>query len=375
MRVAFRVDASLDIGTGHVMRCLTLADALRSGGSECSFICRENPGNLVHYVRQRGFHVEVLPVASRAQSEIVGGRCPDGGPRLSHARWLGVAQQEDAAATASVLHGEPLDWLVVDNYALDVRWERRLRDRCGCLLVIDDLADRGHDCDLLLDQTHGRRESDYKSLVPLFCSILCGASYALLRPEFSEQRHLSLARRRNPRLKRVLLTMGGVDKENLTAAALHALASVPLPEAIHVTVVMGSAAPWLEHVRKIASDMPFSAEVLVGVRDMARLMTESDLAIGAAGATSWERCCLGLPTVLVVLADNQRSVARGLAEAGAAVVLERGAALEQVLPEIMTDLMTSPERLRELSTAASRIVDGRGTAKLVAEMEAIHASN
>lgn len=360
--VVFRADASLDIGTGHVMRCLTLAEALRARGATCRFVCRTHPGHLIDLVRQRGFKVALLPPAT----EDAPTAAPDNMPP-AHAHWLGADWGTDAEQTRAALGGERVDWLVVDHYALDARWERRLRGACSRLMVIDDLADRPHDCDLLLDQNLGRGAADYAALVPGGCAVLTGPHYALLRPEFAALRPDSLARRESPQLKRLLITMGGVDKDNATGRVLDALRQCPLPLDCQVTVVMGPHAPWLDHVREQAAELPWPAEVMTNVSDMAQLMVASDFAIGAAGSTSWERCCLGLPSILLVLADNQRGIARALERAGAAHMTDIDS-IHRDLERFFREVGASETILKAASLAAGTITDGHGADLVVTRL-------
>src|ERR1035437_405447 len=202
LRIAFRTDASLQMGSGHVMRCLTLADALKAQGAQCQFISRAHPCNLIEVIRQRGYMVNILvaPV-QQAQAAIkniaatVQGAQQKPPHEPAHAAWLGSTWQADAQETTVVLATLQPDWLVVDHYALDQRWEEVLAAHCLQLLVIDDLADRPHRCDLLLDQNLGRQPQDYANLVPAHCQVLTGPNYALLRPEFVALRHYSLQRR------------------------------------------------------------------------------------------------------------------------------------------------------------------------------------
>ncbi|MDY0273694.1 MAG: UDP-2,4-diacetamido-2,4,6-trideoxy-beta-L-altropyranose hydrolase, partial [Advenella sp.] len=313
MKIVFRADASLEMGTGHVMRCLTLANALHAEGNECHFICREHPGNLIEFIRKQGHMVHSL---SYLENEKVGDKNNEGSV-LAHATWLGASQKEDAAASEKILATIKPEWLVVDHYALDYRWEQELKPYYQNLLVIDDLADRKHDCNILLDQTFGRKAEDYHPWVPPDCTLLCGSNYALLRPEFSQLRAYSLERRKQPQLQRLLITMGGVDKDNVTGLVLRALTCCELPQDCLITVVMGGNAPWLKEVQEQASQMPWLTEVYVNVNNMAKLMADADFCIGAAGSTSWERCCLGLPTIMVVLAENQEMAATLLQEANA----------------------------------------------------------
>lgn len=359
LSIAFRVDAALEIGTGHVMRCLTLADALRARGAECLFLCRPHPGNLMTQIASRGHRVVALapppPMATPQVSDDP-----------AHAHWLGASWQEDADQTLAALAGKRLDWLVVDHYALDHRWERTLRSACGRLMVMDDLADRIHDCDLLLDPSLGRKQSDYSPLVPNGGELLLGPRHALLRPEFAAHRDESLARRETPELRHLLLTMGGVDKDNATGRLLAALDTTTLPPKLRITVVMGPHAPWLQDVQAQATQMAVPTHVRVGVDDMARLMTESDLAIGAAGSTSWERCCMGLPTIQLVLAENQIECARWFEKLGAAIGITLTQNLARELHSLLAD--TNPDRLRDMAAAAALICDGCGVDRAVAAM-------
>lgn len=357
MKALFRTDASLDIGTGHVMRCLTLAEALRDHGAHCCFICRSHPGNLNKEIGQRGFDVFELPYESNWTGTEA--------TQSVHAAWLGADWQTDAEQTKVGAGETAADWLIVDHYALDARWERALARHYRKLMVIDDLADRPHACDLLLDQTFGRDAADYRPLVPADCHLLCGSQYALLRPEFASLRSYSLQRRDRPVLRELLITMGGVDKDNATGQVLQALRNCPLPADSRLTVVMGPTAPWLHDVKRLAQDMPWPTRLLVGVSDMAQLMADSDLAIGAAGATSWERCCLGLPAAITVLAENQRYAAGLLERTGAVKVLLLDTNLVEQITDFIVEATDSIEHINQLSVIASTITDGQGCAHVV----------
>ncbi|MDW9496569.1 UDP-2,4-diacetamido-2,4,6-trideoxy-beta-L-altropyranose hydrolase [Sinorhizobium meliloti] len=355
--VLFRTDASIQIGTGHVMRCLTLANMLAEAGFLCRFVCRAHPGNLTDLIRQRGFAVTELPreVGDRAETAYVG-----------HTHWLGADWQTDACETASAIGDARPDLLIVDHYAIDSRWERSMRPFCSRLIVLDDLADREHDCDLLLDQNLGRTASDYLLLVPANCEMLIGASFALLRPEFALKRPYSLARRRSASLpRRLLVTLGGIDKDNVTRQVLDALERCTLPPDMEITIVMGQHAPWAKSVREKAAQLPWNAGVVFNVDDMAGLMSGADLAIGAAGSTSWERCALGLPTVLMVLAENQRSVARILDMQGAAKLVELGPDFVSVFRGVVEGLVGNKTALEAMSERAATICDGKGGLEVV----------
>jgi UDP-2,4-diacetamido-2,4,6-trideoxy-beta-L-altropyranose hydrolase len=361
----------LTIGAGHVMRCLTLADALTAQGAHCHFISRAHTGHLLELIRQRGFEFTALPAELSAPPAANIQSVGDSAKKPDHAPWLGCDWQTDAEQTRAILAKLQPDWLVADHYALDQRWETALRPHYQKLMVIDDLADRHHQCDLLLDQNLGRQPQDYANLVPAQCKVLTGPEYALLRPEFAALRAYSRQRRQQPALKQVLITMGGVDQPNATGQVLQALKGSALPQDCRISVVMGRQAPWLQQVRAQAKGMPWPTEVLVNISDMAQRMADSDLAIGAAGSTSWERCCLGLPTLLVVLADNQRLGAQALQEAQAALLIGDVNDIAMKLP-LAINASASHHRLQEMSTATAAITDGRGVGKVLKAMRVLN---
>lgn len=359
MNVVFRTDASIDIGTGHVMRCLTLAAALRERGAACRFVCRAHSGHLIDVIRQRGFVVATLPVSPLPVVDL----------QLRHSAWLGSDQASDARETLATMAGQAVDWLIADHYGLGLAWERALRPACRRIMVIDDLADRRHDCDLLLDQNLGRLASDYDGLVSRSCRLRIGPVYALLRPEFAAVRSRSLARRAAlPGIRRLLVTMGGVDKDNATGKALGALNTASLPSDCRICVVMGRHAPWLRQVREQLAGLPWATEMQVDVRDMAGLMADSDLAIGAAGTSAWERCCLGLPTLVAVLADNQRQCAAALAAAGCVLLLDDDSGLGFADLSAKLVQLTEQERLGAMQRACAQLTDGMGAASMAEEL-------
>ena len=360
MRVVFRVDASLEIGTGHVMRCLTLADALHSvNGAECQFICREHTGHLIDYIRGKGYYVNLLPAINSVS------RYPDS---PVHANFLGCSQQTDVDQCADLFKEINPEWMVVDHYALDSRWEIGLSHCYQRLLVIDDLADRPHNCDLLLDQTLGRTEDNYALRVDKVCKLLCGARYVLLRPEFSEMRDLCVERRRKrARLQNILITMGGVDNDNATGDVLEALGGVVLPGDCVITVVIGANAPWREDVQALANAMPWVTNIREGVSNMAELMADSDLAIGAGGITAWERCSLGLPTLAMSVAENQQPGLKALEAVGAVLLLNPNYGLADQLADYL-ELMQQGDLRQNMAAASFGIVDGFGVQRVLKEL-------
>jgi len=348
MRVVFRVDASLQMGTGHMMRCLALAQVLEENGENVKFICRKHEGSLIDKNRSSGFNVHELEVLEEIKVDN----------KLAYSHWLGATQQQDADDCIDILRTEKTDWLIVDHYALDEQWQKRIRPYCKKLMVIDDLADRKHQCDVLLDQTFGRQQKDYLALTPEGCELLLGSQYALLRPEFSKWREYSLERRSKPVFKQLLINMGGVDVDNVTEKILDELRTCNLPNDINITVVMGGSAPHLEDIKSKANALPDKIEVKVDVDNMAEIMANADIAIGAAGSTTWERCCLGLPTIQIVVADNQINIARNLDSINIIQLIDSTYQLARSIDNIS-------QSISKMSLASSSIVDGKGSTRVV----------
>jgi len=344
MKIIFRVDASLQIGTGHVMRCLCLAEALKKRGDDVEFICRQHKGNLINKIRLSGFNVYELELFKNSKVDI----------KLFHSSWLGVTQQKDSFDSINILKKNETDWLIIDHYGLDQDWQKKLKSYCKKIMVIDDIADRVHDCDLLLDQNFGSSKTKYQGLVKKYCTILAGSDYALLRPEFQKWRDYSLKRRDNKlKINSILVTLGGVDLDNYTGKVLKQLAECKLGENTKINVVMGVYAPHLKEVQEQAVRMPFRTELKIGVNNMAELMANADLAIGATGSTTWERCCLGLPTIQFSISENQRQIAETLDKINAIKLLDK-------LDDIIILIETFEQWFFQVKNNCKAISDGYG---------------
>ena len=318
MKVVIRADASAAIGSGHVMRCLTLAGQLRKNqGAGVVFVMRELPGNLINLAEQEGFRVLVLP------------RAEENDTLQGYERWLTVPVEQDAAETLSALEqwAGQADRLVVDSYALDYRWESAMRPAVREIMVIDDLANRRHDCDILLDQNfYLDRDSRYQGLVPGHCRLLLGPEHALLREEFYEaKKHL---RRRNGKIKNILVFYGGSDLTDETSKAVRALAAVheevareigraagDQQENFTVDVIVGQSNPRRDEVERLCGSYGFIA-YHCQVRNMAEFMNRADLMLGAGGSTTWERLFLQLPALVTAIADNQVQGCHDCSQAG-----------------------------------------------------------
>jgi len=333
VRFAFRVDASLSIGTGHVMRCLTLADELRRRGASTGFLCRNEPGNLVALIGSQGHETVTL-----------------------------APGQDDAQECLAHLGRMRPDWVVVDHYGLGQEWECAVRPHTTAIFAIDDLADRAHACDLLLDQNlYDGVEARYTLLVPKHCRQLIGPKFALLRPEFAEARN-GLTRRAGP-ISKVLVNFGGIDSGNQTGRVLGILHEM-LPPAISIEAILGPASPHVDAVRS----MNFGgrrAHVHVGTSGMAELMREADVFVGAGGSTTWERFCLGLPSLVLTVAENQVPTAQHLGKRGAIDYIGRAADLDDAgLRAALSRFMADQEGRSKMADLGMRLVDGRGTERV-----------
>jgi UDP-2,4-diacetamido-2,4,6-trideoxy-beta-L-altropyranose hydrolase len=350
MKILFRADASLRIGSGHVMRCLTLADALARGGADCAFICRRLEGNLNSQIRNRGYRVYELPDQDFDVMEDV---------------------QPDARHSRDMVEDYGADWVLVDHYGIDAAWEEYVVQPGVRLLVIDDLADRRHSADILVDQTYGRTVAEYSRLVPVSCNVLTGSSYAILRPEFSVLRESSLARRRHGSLRNVLVSMGGSDVKNATGQVLALLTTEGLASRLgSIVVVLGGQSIWSDEISALSSQMPVPTSLQIDVDNVAELMVDADLAIGAGGTTAWERCCLGLPAILLTLADNQLDVCGSLDRVGAAIHVGGvdSGDWKPRLVEAMTSLLGDSDLHMTMSRRASEITDGLGTDRVCQQL-------
>ena len=355
MRVAIRTDASSQIGTGHFMRCLTLADGLTERGAKIRFVSRHLPEHLRSMLAKKGHEFVSL---DGTQNDMA----LDG---LAHAHWLGVSQAQDAADSIRMLSDETWDWLVIDHYALDIRWESALRRISKRIMVINDLADRQHDCDALLDQNfYPDMQTRYTGKVPFYCELLLGPRYALLRDEF-RQLHEQVKPRKGP-VKRILVFFGGIDANNYTGCAIEALAKIDESD-LHIDVVIGAQHPCKEQIAAECALRGFICHIQTD--KMAELMASADLAIGAGGSAAWERCCLGLPAVLVALAENQIDIAKGLDLYGASVYVGTlETASLQVLRSEIISLLSARNRLNALSERSYLLVDGLGIDRVRREM-------
>lgn len=357
MNIIIRADASIEIGSGHVMRCLTLADDLKKNGNTINFVCRDFPGQLSKLIKSRGHKTILLPKPIKDHISVV--------DDPTYAGWLNVAWDVDARETIQVIGDDIIDLLIVDHYGIDFHWHKKLRERVKNIMVIDDLADRRMDCDYLLDQTFGRKRDAYRSLVNKQATLLLGTEYALLRPEFAELRDKAIKKRKSfSHLKKVMISIGGMDPNNVTGHVLESLAMFDWILKPTIDVVMGGQSPYLSQVIKQAKNHSLSVNMHIDVDNMAELMLEADLGIGSAGSTSWERCTLALPSFVIELAENQKVIATLLEKAGAIHLWKDNTDLQIYFEKICSN----KNILVKMQDAAANICDGRGCNRVISEL-------
>ncbi|MGZ0087104.1 UDP-2,4-diacetamido-2,4,6-trideoxy-beta-L-altropyranose hydrolase [Caldibacillus thermoamylovorans] len=334
MNILFRVDSSFAIGTGHVMRCLTLARMLKEAGCAVYFAMRVGVGDLCDEVESRGFPVFRLTYD---------------GP---------LSQEMDAQWTIDVVRGfpQPIDWCIVDHYELDRRWEENVKAYVRRVMVIDDLANRPHECDILLDQNYYRQaQQRYHGLVPSSCRLFLGPKYLLLRPEFEEARQSAPIR--NGQVRRLLLFFGGSDPTNETEKVLQALRDLHFTP-VKVDVVVGKANPKRSKIQEMCLEMNINYHCQINY--IAELMAEADLSCGAGGVTMWERCFLGLPSIVTIVAKNQRQSVKDTAEYGAIWNLGwHGDVKVSDYADILNRAISSPDELAYMSEKALELLGNK----------------
>lgn len=373
---AFRVDAGSRIGLGHVSRSLALAKELLRAGARVVWIARRLPAEWRATLISLGIELYTLPDLYGPSLVSSSALAPGGAP------W-----ERDAHHTLQILGSTrpPFDLLVVDHYELDAKWESRMRSLATMILAIDDAHDdrpgRAHDCDFLLDPAASRAPRALTH-VPSHCRSLTGTGYALVDPEYARWRLHAMARRAKrggtgaatgPQatdrdrtaqpVRRVLVSFGGVDHTNATAKAIEALRRCEFEG--EVDVVLGELAPHLHAVKGLVEQSLPQGRLHVGRSNLASLMAFADLAIGAAGNTSWERCTLGLPSIVISTAPNQQNVARALAEQAAALYLgDDEKVTVDALAQALRELLTDRDRLASMAHRAATLCDGLGAARV-----------
>jgi UDP-2,4-diacetamido-2,4,6-trideoxy-beta-L-altropyranose hydrolase len=345
MSVLIRTDASVEIGSGHLMRCLTLADQLAGMGADVAFVCRDLPGGMFDLLQARGYRGVKFSLAEEG----------DG---------FQPADAEETIRAARGLFPDGFDWLVVDQYQLDMAWESLLRPHARKLMVIDDLANRPHSCELLLDQNY-EDPSRYQGLVPADCKLLLGPAYALLRPEYVANRGSDELRRRS--LRTVFVFFGGSDPADLTGKTLQALMAPGLAH-LKVDVVVGGSYIRHESLNMLSKERG-NTTIHGPQLHLADLMRAADLGVGAGGVTNWERMTLGLPSLVITLAENQVPISEQLHRRGIIRLLGKSDDVYvEHIRDALLDEIRSQKYLDRIAPSMA-LCDGQGTCRVLHAMQ------
>lgn len=346
MQIVFRVDASVELGTGHLMRCLSLALALRKAGKDVTFFSRELSEPLRERIVGAGCQLVELRELNQKESH----------PNL---------EEDPSEFLTSVSSLSDVKVVIVDHYKISQAWESEVKARLGCqIMVIDDLANRKHSCDILLDQNfHEDPFSRYRELVPAKCVLLLGPSFALLREEFAILREK--VRVRESGVKKVLVMYGGSDPTSETLKAIAALEELPMLE---VSVVVGPANLEKEEIRRACDSSGFKFHF--NIDKVGELMAESDIMLGAGGVTTWERFCMGLPGLVTLVSENQVASGIDCERAGLQIVLGLSESVSPMtIKKKVTGLFEAPEEVSAISIKCMNSTDGKGVYRVMDELK------
>jgi len=361
MNILFRADASKKIGTGHIMRCLTLANELKKQGENTIFCSRHLTEPLEQIIETENHQLIRLKDEDTLHRSVLGDQ---------YSTWLETSQAFDAEEMLDRIDINTIDWIIVDHYALDSHWHHKINDNNKNIkiLVINDLFDKPHHCDVFLNQNIVLNHSSaYDNLLNDHVEKLIGPKYALLRDEFSYYR--TTANIRNSGVENILVFFGGIDINNVTGKTLSALAQVENTN-LAVKVVTGATHPKIDELKELCDVQGFKLHVQVD--NMAELMCWADLSIGASGSASWERSCLGLPSLIMALADNQVAIADAGECAGIMSYLGKDEELTIAdITDAISNLCNNPDKLSRMSEACFEYTDGAGKQRVIERIRAL----
>lgn len=362
LNIAFRADSSHIIGTGHIMRCLTLAHAItKKCPANIYFFTRKSTGNINDFIVNSGFKLVEMQPPMAVNNGI-----------LAHSAWLGATQDDDVREflqLSDTLAIDCFDLLIVDHYAIDQAWHKQVKKHTKKTVVIDDLGDRIHQCDYLLDQTYNSANDKYDSLVPQHCHLMLGTKFALLRDEFSDRK-----KQKSRTNKSILIMFGGTDADNLTLNCLQLLNK--RTDISGINIILGSSALHIKTVQKFIDTQSLAhfqnIKLHINPKNIAQLMQKSYLAIGAAGTTSWERCASGLPAVVVIQAENQRQIANELQQAKVITYIEESE-MPLLLNKLVDQWIKNDMNYEYAVKQAVAICDGLGSERVASRI--LNANN
>jgi UDP-2,4-diacetamido-2,4,6-trideoxy-beta-L-altropyranose hydrolase len=347
-KIFIRVDSGIDIGIGHMMRCMSLAETLPKTNFEVIFISKKLNNTIYDLISKKIYKICILPENNQNRNIIM----------------------HDAIETQKIITSfdDPTSWLLVDHRKLDIEWEKILRKFVKKIIVIDDLADKKHDCDMLIDQNlYEKMDERYENLVSTNCKKLLGPKYALLRSEFSDLRQKPIKNRIE--LQKILISFGGTDPSNETRKVLEALKILNLKN-VQIDVVTTSVNPFKDEIKQLCSSMT-GVNFHCDVDKIGALMSTSDLGIGAGGSTTWERCCLGLPSLVSVISEDQLECTKIMDKEGCIIYLglSENLTIEDYVEKIKNIDIKHLQKMSELNL---KFVDGQGCKRITDEMKLLN---
>jgi len=356
--IVFRVDAGTHIGSGHVVRCLHLAEKFQKMGHRTIFICREFPGNLFNLITAR--NNILITLAPTKLPKL------DTSTDIDYSLMLGVSQKQDAIETINKIKklSFSIDWIVVDHYGISSEWDLLVRNYVSKIMAIDDLAHNRRDCDILLNQNYlPGVEEEYRHLLADKPTLLIGPKYALMNPIYKELR--SKIRKTGMKVERIFVFYGGVDETGETIKFLHGCA-VKKNSQIYIDVVIGENNPRKDEIQDLVIKIP-NCHLYIQLPHLAGLMVKADLAFGAGGSTHWERFCLGLPTIVTITAENQRRLNQNLHRDKIGIILlgESKEVTPNDLLRSCVNAIKNYKNLNRLAIKAKEIVDGYGVDRVI----------
>lgn len=351
--ILFRVDSSPDIGIGHIIRCLSLADSLKRKGVNSQFICRSHIGSLHRLISDKGYKVHLLP----GQNTTIIADTND--TPTKYETWLGTSPCNDAHETIDIILKLPeqVDTLCLDHYGINQEWCELIRPYAKRLLAIDDLANRFLDCDWILNQSPQAIPSDYHCLTPKQCLKLVGAQFALVNSDIYAFRTASLARKKRDKVSTALIAFGGGDPDNYSEKS----ALIARNLGYNALIIATEAFPYLSQLEQLSrSDNKVELHINISPTQVGKLISDSDIAFGAAGGGALERCCLGLPTFTLLTAKNQTEQFNALLNANAIIPLEQDKLQSNTIKKILKNI-----HLNQVTKAAAELIDGEGINRVV----------
>ena len=328
-----RVDSSPEIGIGHMMRCLTLAQELKNNFDKIIFLTQKNSGDFIGTIMKNEFEVIFIPTTNNDPNII---------------------------KNLITAYSENKNFLLIDHYDIGSNFESSLKNIFERIFVIDDLANRKHDCDLLIDQNYYRDLNQrYEKLIQNGTITLLGPKYAIIRPEFRKINKKTI--KKNSQIKKILVSFGGSDPTNECKKVLDALCSIENSK-FEIIVAAGIYNHKFEQLKKLYEKYS-NIKIYRHVDELSRLMVNSDLFIGAGGTTTWERFYMGLPSIVTIISDDQKESIEFLSDMGHVVNL--GLA-KNVTSKTYVQTLQKPnfDLIYNMSLHNQKLVDGNGSNRI-----------